>query len=105
MAATYPSPAVKLFGETLALSSTVAYLGLKPGWHQLIVNDPTEKFRLHLNPAILDIVFYDVSATEGARYIRTSSSVNLFTDLTDANTSTGSTVINVENYIVPINPY
>jgi len=86
----YPVGATRVQGDTLALSTTVASLGIPPDFHQAIVYNPATDFRLHINPRILDVVFFDDSAATGAEYINTSSSVNLNTDLTDRGTGTGS---------------
>ena len=86
----YPVGATRNQGETLALSTTVASLGIPPDYHQAIVYNPATDFRLHMNPRILDAVFFDESAATGSEYVNTSSSVNLVTDLTDRSTGTGT---------------
>ena len=90
MAASYPAPAVKLFGETMSLSNSIAYLGLFPGWHQLQLFDPSVAFRLHLNPAIKDIIWYDASATANVRFKVAGGTTTLLRDLTDRASGTGS---------------
>ena len=69
MGASYPAGVVNVLGETLALTTTLASLGM-PGMEtkQAIVYVPTSDFRLHLNPAIKRISFYDASAASGARF-------------------------------------
>ncbi len=87
MGAIYPAGATNLYGETLALSATLASLGM-PGIEtkQAIIYNPDSDYRLHINPAIKSIWFYDNSQTGTAKW------VNLKThgiDLTDR-TTTGS---------------
>jgi hypothetical protein len=90
MPSTYPVGATRVQGETLALSTAAAVLGIPPNVHQLLVYNPATDFRLHLNPAIIDIVFFDESGAAGSEYITASSLTTLFNDLTDRNTGTGS---------------
>ena len=70
MAAIYPAGVTSLYGETLALTTTLASLGM-PGIEtkQARIYCPTSDFRLHVNPAIKTIAFYDASAAAGARFI------------------------------------
>ena len=84
MAGTYPVGVTRTPGETLALSTTVASLGIPPNVHQAILYNPSVDFRLHWNPRILDATFYDASASVGARYI------DLTNSLLDRDTSTGT---------------
>lgn len=92
MAATYPAGLTRNEGETLSVSSTLASLGLFPQTHQLILYNPAVDFRLHFNPTIADIVFFDASASAGSRFKRDGSSGEgkLTSDLTDRDTNTGS---------------
>jgi len=85
--ASYPAGVVNVTGETLSLSTTLASLGM-PGIEtkQAIIYNPATDFRLHINPLIKAIWFYDNSQTGVAKW------VNLKTngiDLTDR-TTTGS---------------
>src|SRR3990167_5144430 len=91
MPASYPVGLIRTPGEPLALSSTVASLGIPPNAYQALLYNPSTDFRLHLNPAILAVVFYDVSNSAGARYEQSSGSgVSLRNDLTDRDTATGT---------------
>lgn len=67
--ATYPAGVTGSRGETLALSTTLASLGM-PGIEtkQAIFYNPAVDFRLHYNPAIRAISFYDASASAGSRF-------------------------------------
>lgn len=80
----YPAGITAVRAETLALSSTVASLGIPPGYQQALLYSPTVDFRLHLNPGIIAAFFYDVSATIGARFTDFTSV------LTDRDTATGT---------------
>jgi len=80
--------ATKVTGETLATSTTAATLSIDPNADQFILYQPTEDFRLSLNPALIDAVFYNASATAGSRY--ESSGGGLVRDLRARNTSTGT---------------
>ena len=87
----YPAGVYSVPGETLALSTTLASLGIPPNAYQAILYSPGTDFRLHLNPAILGVRFYDVSNSAGARYEADSGSgVSLLHDLTDRDTATGT---------------
>lgn len=90
--ATYPVGATRTQGEQLALTTSLASLGIPPNYHQARLYVPSTDFRLHLNPALVDIVFYDASADAGSRYKRvgSTSTTNLLQDLTDRDTATGS---------------
>lgn len=89
--AVYPAGAVRVQGETLALSSTLASLGAPRGAYQLMLLNPAVDFRLHLNPAITAVLYYDASNSVGARYEHDSGSgVSLLNDLTDRDTATGT---------------
>jgi len=89
--ASYPAGAIATPGETLALSTTLASLGMPRNAYQALLYNPSADFRMHLNPAILAVVFYDVSNSAGARYERSSGSgVSLTQDLTDRDTATGT---------------
>ncbi|MDA1188804.1 MAG: hypothetical protein O2854_03895 [Chloroflexi bacterium] len=90
MGATYPAPAVGVRGETLALSTTLATLGVPSGMQQFTFYSPSADFQLHLNPALLDVNFYDASATEGQRFIKAGSTSTLLADLTDRASGTGT---------------
>src|SRR3990167_3636490 len=68
MSAVYPVGATKLYGETLALSTTLASLGIPPGMKQAILYAPNNAFRFHLNPRLKAAYFYDDSAADGAEY-------------------------------------
>lgn len=81
---TYPVGLVRVQGEQLSLSTTIAILGIPPNMHQAKLYVPTSDFRLHLNPRINDVRFYDASATAGSRW--KSEVVNL----TDRDTATGT---------------
>ena len=84
MSASYPAPITRIEGETLALSTTIASLGIPVNHHQMVVYNPTEDFRLHLNPALLDAVFFDNSNSSGSQYERASGTGrSLKEDLTD----------------------
>lgn len=82
--AIYPVGITRAQGETLSLSSTLASLGIPPGFHQALVYVPSTDFRMHINPALLGAYFYDASAAEGSRW------VNLLAELSDRDTATGT---------------
>lgn len=81
---TYPVGAHRIQGETLALSTAAAYLGIPPDYHQAIIYVPLTAFRLHLNPAIKAVRFYDASASSGARWL------DEWRNTTDRDTATGT---------------
>lgn len=83
--AVYTAPLTRVQGEQLSLSSTVASLGIPPGYHGARLYCPTSDFRFHINPAILGVFFYDTSATAGSKWIKTLTAA-----LTDRDTSTGT---------------
>lgn len=85
--ATYPAGVTSLYGETLALSATLASLGM-PGLQtkQALIKCFSSDFRLHINPAILSIWMYDNSQTGVAKWINLKTDGR---DLTDR-TATGS---------------
>ena len=91
MGAVYPAGAIRVQGETLSLSSTLASLGAPRNAYQAILYNPATDFRLHLNPAIVAVLFYDASNSAGARFESASGSgVSLTQDLTDRDTGTGT---------------
>lgn len=81
---TYPVGIKRIQGETLALTTTLASLGFPANYHQALLYSPSADFRMHINPALLGAYFYDASAAQGSRF------VNLLSNLTDRDTSTGS---------------
>jgi hypothetical protein len=84
MSAAYPAGLVGTHGETLALSTTVASLGIPLGAQQAIVYVPTSDFRLAANPALVAAAFYDASASSGARYKQDGGTgPSLWYDLSD----------------------
>jgi len=92
--ASYPAGAVNLYGETLELSTTLASLGM-PGIEtkQAIIYNPNYDFRMHINPAVNEVLFYDASADAGSRYKRTGTSSSLTTDLTNRSATGSSTLL------------
>lgn len=78
--AIFGSPVRRFRGETVSLSTTLASRGLFPGYQEIMLYCPTA-FRLHLNPRIKDLEFYDASAT---------AYVNLIANLSDRVATTGS---------------
>lgn len=89
MSATYPVGMTRIHGETLALSTTIASLGIPPDFHQAIVYNSAD-FRLGVCPALRDVNFYDASATEGSRFIKDGSTSSLINDMTDRSSTTGT---------------
>ena len=90
--ATYPAGVVKLYGETLSLSTTLASLGM-PGIDvkQAIIYNPAVDFRLHVNPAVTEILYYDASNSAGARFETSGATSTLTTDMTNRSaTGTGT---------------
>jgi len=84
MSATYPVGSTSFYGETLALSTNLASLGIPKGYQEAIIVAPSSDFRLTVNPSLIDAVFYDASADTGSEYKRTGSGgVELVQDLTD----------------------
>lgn len=73
MGANYPAGVTSVYGETLALSSSLASLGM-PGIEtkQAIIYNPLVDFRLHLNPALMAAYVYDDSATGDSKWINKS---------------------------------
>ena len=69
MPGTYPTPLTKLRGDTLALSTSVAFTHAPLDVQQVTLFDPTEDWRLHFNPSIIDAAHYDASASAGSRFI------------------------------------
>lgn len=90
--ATHPAGLSRIQGETLSLSSTRASLGLLRHQHQLMLHNPIEDWRLHFNPALLDVVFYDASASANSRFIKEGSTAgaSLQHDLTDRDSGSGT---------------
>ena len=85
MSATYPVGTTRVQGEQLSLSTTLASLGMPPDFHQATLYNSSD-FRLHINPALRDVNFYDASASEGSRFVKGS----LLQNLTDRTSSTGT---------------
>ena len=78
-------------GETLSLSTTLASLGIPPAYHQAIIYVPSTDFRLHVNPAIKAVKYYDASNAAGARFEASGTTTNGLTlDLVDRDTATGT---------------
>ena len=67
--ASYPAGVTSVYGETLELSTTLASLGM-PGIEtkQAIIYNPNYDFRMHINPAVTAVLFYDASNDPGARF-------------------------------------
>ena len=88
--ASYPAGVTSVYGETLEVSTTLASLGM-PGIEtkQAIIYNPNCDFRLHINPAIQEVLFYDASNNVGARFERAGTTASLTRDLTDRS-ATGS---------------
>lgn len=75
----------------MALSTAIASLGIPDHAYQAIVYNPSEDFRMNINPAILDVVFYDASSSAGARYEKASGTSNsLLRDMTDRDIGNGT---------------
>ncbi len=89
--ASYPAGVTSLYGETLEVSAALASLGL-PGIQtkQAIIYNPNYDFRLHINPAIRAILFYDNSRTGSAKWINLRTNGR---DLTDRTTIGSGTVL------------
>lgn len=84
MSAVYPAGAIDVYGETLALTTAVASLGIPLGFQQAIVYAPGSDFRLSINPALIDAVFFDNSASTGSKYKFTGGDgTHLLHDLTN----------------------
>lgn len=88
--ATYPAPITHVVGNTLSLSTTVAFFQIAPTVHQLLLFNPTEDWRIHLNPAIKDVNFYNASAALNSRFVKNGSTGSLLQDLTDKLSGTGT---------------
>lgn len=86
----YPAPLTKIIGTTLSLSTTVAFFQLGPYVHQFTLFNPTEDFRLHVNPKIMDVNFYNASGSSGSRFVKDGSTGSLLQDLTDKLSGTGT---------------
>jgi len=70
MGAVYPAGVVSNKGETLALSSTLASLGMPAvETKQAIVYVPNVDYRMHFNPRLLAAYVYDNSQTGVAKWI------------------------------------
>lgn len=81
---TYPVGLHRNQGEQLSLSTTIAILGIPPDYHQAKIYVPLTAFRLHINPAIKAVRFYDASASAGARWL------DEWRNTTDRDTATGT---------------
>lgn len=92
MPSSYPVGLIRTPGETMALSGTLASVGIPPNAYQALLYNPSTDFRLHLNPAIKGAVFYDASNSAGARFEQNSgtSGISLLQDLIDRDTATGT---------------
>lgn len=82
--------ATKVTGETLATTTTAKTLSIDPQADQFILYQPTEDFRLSLNPALIDAVFFDATGASGAQYLQTGASASLAHDLRDRGIATGT---------------
>ena len=93
--ASYPAGTTSIKGDTLALSGTRASIGI-PGIEtkQAIVYTPSSDFRMHINPAILGIFFYDNSQDAGSEFVNLKIPGR---DLTDG-TTTGSSMGKTRSY-------
>lgn len=89
--ASYPAGVTSVYGETLKLSTILTSLGI-PGIEtkQAVIFNPNYDFRLHINPSIMAVLFYDASNGAGARYKTVGTTASLTRDLTDRSSSTGS---------------
>ncbi len=89
--ASYPAGVTSVYGETLEVSAILASLGL-PGIQtkQAIIYNPNYDFRLHINPAIRAILFYDNSQTGSAKWVNLKTNGR---DLTDRTTIGSGTVL------------
>lgn len=90
--ASYPAGVTSVYGETLKVSTALASLGL-PGIEtkQALIYNPNYDFRLHVNPAITAVLYYDASNDAGARYETAGATSTLSRDLTDRSaTGTGT---------------
>ncbi|KKM85258.1 hypothetical protein LCGC14_1290910 [marine sediment metagenome] len=90
MGATYPAGITTNYGEQLSLTTALASLGM-PGIETkqaLLYCDGD--FRLHINPAILEIYFYDNSQTGVAKWVNLKQPGR---DLTDRTTTGSGTVL------------
>tara|TARA_Y100000310_G_scaffold179607_1_gene179558 strand:- start:105 stop:890 length:786 start_codon:yes stop_codon:yes gene_type:complete len=85
--AVYPAGLVAEKGETLALSTTIASLGIPAGYQGAILYSPATDFRAHFNPKIKQIVFYNSAASAGSRF-EYSDLLTALTDRTSAGTGT-----------------
>lgn len=91
MPSSYPVGLTEVDGETLALSSSLASLGIPSNAYQALVYNPATDFRLKVNPALIGVAFYDASNSAGARFEQASGTgVSLRNDLTDRDTGTGT---------------
>jgi hypothetical protein len=88
MSAYYPVGATRVEGETVATSTTRASVGIPAEYHQAIIYQASTDFRLHLNPAVLDVVYYDNSAT--SKWVMGGSTSSLRVDLSDRSSGTGT---------------
>ena len=92
-AAIYPAGITETHGDTLALTTTENYWNIPEGFRQGMVYAPAEDFRMHLNPPIDAVYYYDASNNTGERWERAGSSgapITLERDLTDENAGTGT---------------
>ena len=91
MSASYPAGVTSIKGGTLSLSTSRASACI-PGIEtkQAIVYVPIEDYRLHINPAILGIYFYDNSQAAGSEWVNLKIPGR---DLTDGTTTGSSTVL------------
>lgn len=89
--ASYPAGVTSIYGETLSLSATLASLGM-PGIEtkQAIIYNPSNDYRLHINPAIKAIWFYDNTQTGVAKWVNLQTNGR---DLTDRTTTGSGTVL------------
>ena len=81
---TYPVGLVRNQGEQLSLSTTLALLGIPPNMYQAKLYVPTSDFRLHVNPAIKSVLFFDASNSDGTRW------KDQWRNTTDRDTATGT---------------
>ena len=101
MGASYPAGVTSIHGETLSLSSTLASLGM-PGIEtkQAIIYNPSNDYRLHINPAIKAIWFYDNSQTGTAKWVNLKTGGRDLTDRTDTGSGTVLDTITVDDRLL-----
>ena len=100
MGATYPAGVVNVKGETLALTTALASLGIPGIETKQVILYAGADFRLHINPLIEEIYFYDNSQTGVAKWVNLKTNGRDLTDRTATGSGTSLDTITTEDRLL-----